>query len=80
MHPLFETWGELVTPDAQEMLDQLEQNRSFYVNQMPDEPESARSDDYHHNDEDISVTRPLSGQLESIPSSNSPTQEEEGAE
>ncbi|KAI6216518.1 Phosphodiesterase [Aphelenchoides fujianensis] len=42
VHPLFETWAELVYPDAQEILDQLEDNRQWYLSRIPDEPESAR--------------------------------------
>lgn len=37
MHPLFETWAELVYPDAQEILDQLEDNRQWYLSRIPDE-------------------------------------------
>jgi len=39
VHPLFETWAELVYPDAQEILDQLEDNRQYYLTRIPDEPE-----------------------------------------
>lgn len=37
VHPLFETWAELVYPDAQEILDQLEDNRQWYLSRIPDE-------------------------------------------
>jgi hypothetical protein len=40
VHPLFETWAELVYPDAQEILDQLEDNRQWYLSRIPDEPDS----------------------------------------
>ena len=32
--PLWETWGELVYPDAQEMLDNLSQTRDYWVSQL----------------------------------------------
>lgn len=31
MHPLWETWADLVNPDAQEILDTLEENRDWFV-------------------------------------------------
>ncbi|KAI6211381.1 Phosphodiesterase [Aphelenchoides besseyi] len=39
VHPLFETWAELVYPDAQEILDQLEDNRLWYLERIPKEDE-----------------------------------------
>ncbi|NXJ73040.1 PDE4A phosphodiesterase, partial [Rostratula benghalensis] len=30
VHPLWETWADLVHPDAQEMLETLEENRDWY--------------------------------------------------
>jgi hypothetical protein len=33
--PLWETWGELVQPDAQELLDTIEDNRHWYNSQIP---------------------------------------------
>uniref|UniRef100_A0AC34RG77 PDEase domain-containing protein n=1 Tax=Panagrolaimus sp. JU765 TaxID=591449 RepID=A0AC34RG77_9BILA len=44
VHPLFETWADLVYPDAQTILDQLEENRQWYLARIPEEPETARSD------------------------------------
>lgn len=38
VHPLFETWAELVYPDAQTVLDQLEDNRQWYLARI-DEPD-----------------------------------------
>ena len=35
VHPLWETWADLVHPDAQEILDTLEENRDWYQNQIP---------------------------------------------
>ncbi|XGW12676.1 hypothetical protein V3C99_013385 [Haemonchus contortus] len=43
VHPLYETWADLVYPDAQNILDQLEENREWYQSRIPEEPESARS-------------------------------------
>ncbi|EDO46133.1 predicted protein, partial [Nematostella vectensis] len=33
--PLWETWGELVQPDAQDLLDTIEDNRQWYNSQIP---------------------------------------------
>ncbi|XP_054459718.1 cAMP-specific 3',5'-cyclic phosphodiesterase 4B-like [Anoplopoma fimbria] len=38
VHPLWETWADLVNPDAQELLDTLEENREWYLNTMPQSP------------------------------------------
>ncbi|XP_032384401.1 cAMP-specific 3',5'-cyclic phosphodiesterase 4C isoform X2 [Etheostoma spectabile] len=38
VHPLWETWADLVHPDAQELLDTLEENREWYVSTMPQSP------------------------------------------
>nr|XP_046227985.1 cAMP-specific 3',5'-cyclic phosphodiesterase 4C-like [Scatophagus argus] len=38
VHPLWETWADLVHPDAQELLDTLEENRQWYLNTMPQSP------------------------------------------
>nr|XP_032826866.1 cAMP-specific 3',5'-cyclic phosphodiesterase 4B-like isoform X2 [Petromyzon marinus] len=38
VHPLWETWADLVQPDAQEMLDTLEENRDFYQSTIPSSP------------------------------------------
>merc|ERR1711963_1065643 len=35
VHPLWETWADLVYPDAQEILDTLEENREWYQSQIP---------------------------------------------
>jgi cAMP-specific phosphodiesterase 4 len=34
LHPLWESWCELVSPDAQEILDSLENNRNWYSEQV----------------------------------------------
>ncbi|CAG0912881.1 unnamed protein product [Notodromas monacha] len=43
VHPLWETWGDLVHPDAQEMLDILEDNRNYFLTQIPASPTSSQS-------------------------------------
>ncbi|XP_059200292.1 cAMP-specific 3',5'-cyclic phosphodiesterase 4C isoform X1 [Centropristis striata] len=38
VHPLWETWADLVHPDAQEILDTLEDNREWYQTMIPHSP------------------------------------------
>lgn len=38
MHPLWETWADLVHPDAQDILDTLEENRDWYQSMIPSSP------------------------------------------
>lgn len=38
VHPLWETWADLVHPDAQEILDTLEDNRDWYYSAMRQSP------------------------------------------
>ncbi|XP_043200847.1 cAMP-specific 3',5'-cyclic phosphodiesterase 4C-like isoform X1 [Amphibalanus amphitrite] len=38
VHPLWETWADLVYPDAQHILDTLEDNRDWYQSMMPPSP------------------------------------------
>ncbi|XP_066516399.1 3',5'-cyclic-AMP phosphodiesterase 4C-like isoform X2 [Hoplias malabaricus] len=38
VHPLWETWGDLVHPDAQEILDTLQENRDWYQSAVPQSP------------------------------------------
>ncbi|XP_056598743.1 cAMP-specific 3',5'-cyclic phosphodiesterase 4C isoform X3 [Triplophysa dalaica] len=40
VHPLWETWADLVHPDAQEILDTLEDNREWYQSMIPHSPTS----------------------------------------
>lgn len=44
VHPLWETWADLVHPDAQEILDTLEDNRDWYQSQIPISPSSSIND------------------------------------
>ncbi|XP_021106672.1 cAMP-specific 3',5'-cyclic phosphodiesterase 4C [Heterocephalus glaber] len=37
-HPLWETWADLVHPDAQDLLDTLEDNRAWYQSRVPRSP------------------------------------------
>nr|CAD2184844.1 unnamed protein product [Meloidogyne enterolobii] len=43
VHPLFETWAELVHPDANSILDQLEENRQWYLARMEEEEEEGEN-------------------------------------
>lgn len=38
VHPLWETWADLVHPDAQDILDMLEENRDYYQSLIPPSP------------------------------------------
>ncbi|XP_055910040.1 cAMP-specific 3',5'-cyclic phosphodiesterase isoform X8 [Eupeodes corollae] len=38
VHPLWETWADLVHPDAQDILDTLEENRDYYQSAIPPSP------------------------------------------
>ncbi|XP_053738177.1 cAMP-specific 3',5'-cyclic phosphodiesterase 4C-like isoform X1 [Synchiropus splendidus] len=38
VHPLWETWADLVHPDAQDILDMLEDNRNWYQSMIPQSP------------------------------------------
>lgn len=42
-HPLWETWADLVHPDAQKILENLEDNREWFASQLP--PDSPSSGD-----------------------------------
>ena len=59
VHPLWETWADLVQPDAQDILDALEENRDWYQSQIPVSPSTSSnelkqeivSDDIVHEEE-----------------------------
>ncbi|XP_030331083.1 cAMP-specific 3',5'-cyclic phosphodiesterase 4A isoform X5 [Strigops habroptila] len=38
VHPLWETWADLVHPDAQDILETLEENRDWYHSRVPHSP------------------------------------------
>ena len=44
VHPLWETWADLVYPDAQEILDTLEENREWYQSQIQLSSSSSTND------------------------------------
>lgn len=52
MHPLWETWADLVHPDAQKILENLEDNREWFASQLP--PESPQSSATGSGNEDQS--------------------------
>ena len=39
VHPLWETWADLVYPDSQDILETLESNRDWYHSMIPDSPD-----------------------------------------
>ena len=41
VHPLWETWADLVHPDAQKILENLEDNREWFASQLPPDSPSA---------------------------------------
>ena len=43
VHPLWETWNDLVDPDAQHIVEQLVNNREYYRSQCPASPLSTPS-------------------------------------
>lgn len=45
VHPLWETWGDLVHPDAQDILDTLEENRDYYQSLIPPSPPALDDED-----------------------------------
>ena len=53
VHPLWETWADLVHPDAQEILDTLDDNREWYQSQIPIS-RSSSIDDLKEEDEKTS--------------------------
>ena len=59
VHPLWETWADLVHPDAQEILDALEDNRDWYQSQIPLSPSSS-SNDLKEEEEPVSGTGSVS--------------------
>ncbi|XP_069623208.1 3',5'-cyclic-AMP phosphodiesterase 4A isoform X4 [Ranitomeya imitator] len=50
VHPLWETWADLVHPDAQDILDTLEDNRDWYQGMIPQSP-SPPPDDQDKDEE-----------------------------
>lgn len=52
VHPLWETWADLVFPDAQEILDTLEDNRDWYQSQIPVSPSASFSTRKRNSDKE----------------------------
>ena len=61
VHPLWETWADLVHPDAQEILDTLEENRDWYQSMIPASPTNDKA-----NNEDGSRRSSLAAVAEKI--------------
>ncbi|XP_052873013.1 cAMP-specific 3',5'-cyclic phosphodiesterase [Anopheles cruzii] len=57
VHPLWEAWAELVRPDAQDILDRLEDNRAYYQALIP--PPSPPVQEPAQGDDDGQDQRPL---------------------
>uniref|UniRef100_A0A8C9Z151 Phosphodiesterase n=1 Tax=Sander lucioperca TaxID=283035 RepID=A0A8C9Z151_SANLU len=47
VHPLWETWADLVHPDAQDILDTLEDNREWYQSMIPRSPSPPSPEEHH---------------------------------
>ena len=43
VHPLWETWADLVYPDAQDIIEQVEENRDWFQSMIPISPSSSFS-------------------------------------
>ncbi|KAJ2947194.1 hypothetical protein O0L34_g16556 [Tuta absoluta] len=52
VHPLWETWADLVHPDAQDILDTLEENRDYYQSMIPPSPPPAPLPAHSASDDD----------------------------
>ena len=70
VHPLWETWADLVYPDAQHILDTLEDNRDWYQSMIPLSPSSSSHELREDGEEElqeepvrvqITLERPESG-------------------
>ncbi|KAM7347957.1 phosphodiesterase dunce isoform 6-T7 [Cochliomyia hominivorax] len=53
VHPLWETWADLVHPDAQDILDTLEENRDYYQSMIPPSPPPSQADEQPANEDKI---------------------------
>ncbi|KAF4518051.1 hypothetical protein B566_EDAN009001 [Ephemera danica] len=51
VHPLWETWADLVHPDAQDILDTLEENRDWYQGMIPPSPPASATVDMREEDD-----------------------------
>lgn len=57
VHPLWETWADLVHPDAQDILDTLEENRDWYQSMIPPSPPADTQEENEDPVESISEER-----------------------
>ena len=58
VHPLWETWADLVHPDAQQIIDNLESNRDWYWQQLPHSDCESNEEEDEEISEDQSVGPP----------------------
>ena len=56
VHPLWESWSDLVAPDAQEILDVLENNRNWYCSQVDKANAQCYSNDINAKEENDTNT------------------------
>ena len=61
VHPLWETWADLVFPDAQPIIENLELNREFYQAQIVLTPETKRKLQEERGEEDSTEDEDESG-------------------
>uniref|UniRef100_A0A673KMK2 Phosphodiesterase n=1 Tax=Sinocyclocheilus rhinocerous TaxID=307959 RepID=A0A673KMK2_9TELE len=86
VHPLWETWADLVHPDAQDILDTLEDNREWYQSTIPQSPSPAldtSSDGRRTAGQDkfqFELTLEEDGESDTEKDSGSPPDEEEEEE
>lgn len=59
VHPLWETWGDLVHPDAQDILDTLEENRDYYQSMIPPSPPQTEESDGNDDRIRFQVSQPI---------------------
>ncbi|XP_035900543.1 cAMP-specific 3',5'-cyclic phosphodiesterase-like isoform X1 [Anopheles stephensi] len=58
VHPLWEAWAELVRPDAQDILDRLEENRAYYQALIPPpSPPSQEKDEEEEEEQQEQANR-----------------------
>lgn len=79
VHPLWETWADLVHPDAQGILENLEDNREWFASQLP--PESPSSGDKTQKTSDDSDGQPATNDQDGLgelgPDDDSPASAEQ---
>uniref|UniRef100_A0A4Y0BP11 Phosphodiesterase n=1 Tax=Anopheles funestus TaxID=62324 RepID=A0A4Y0BP11_ANOFN len=68
VHPLWEAWAELVRPDAQDILDRLEENRAYYQALIP--PPSPPSQEKDEEEDDLYPPPPQQQQQHHQPGSS----------